>query len=83
MAALAPGPELTAEALGQVMRSVQRSPTRAIAELADARMSLEDIERLYLERVLGLVGGRIGEAAAILGIHRKTLLDKRKRYGLK
>lgn len=79
--ALAAGPELDAEALAAVMRTARRSPARAIAELADARLSLEDIERLYLERVLQLSGG-IGEAASILGIHRKTLLDKRKRYGL-
>ena len=27
-------------------------------------------------------GGRVGKAAKLLGIHRKTLLQKRKRYGL-
>jgi DNA-binding NtrC family response regulator len=59
-----------------------RSPTRAIADLAEGRLALEEVEKLYIERVLEAVGGRIGVAAGILGIHRKTLLEKRKRYGL-
>jgi DNA-binding NtrC family response regulator len=59
-----------------------RSAERAIAELSDMRLSLEQVETLYIARVIAACGGRIGRAAAVLGIHRKTLLEKRKRHGL-
>ncbi|MEM7249551.1 MAG: sigma-54 dependent transcriptional regulator [Acidobacteriota bacterium] len=58
------------------------SPEKAIADLAELGLSLEEIERLYIERVLTVQGNAIGRSAKVLGIHRKTLLDKRKRYGL-
>ncbi len=44
--------------------------------------TLEEVEKQYIEEVLKLTQGRKSEAAAILGISRKTLLDKRKRYHL-
>lgn len=44
--------------------------------------SLEDIERIYIAEVLKHTHGRKMKAAAILGISRKTLLEKRKKYGL-
>ena len=49
---------------------------------AEERMTLEQLEAAYIRRVLQLVGGKKGEAARILGIHRKTLLEKRRRYGI-
>jgi DNA-binding NtrC family response regulator len=44
--------------------------------------SLAEMEREQIRQVLRETGGRIGEAAQVLGIHRKTLLEKRKKYGL-
>ena len=44
--------------------------------------SLEDVEREHITKVLEFTRGRKTEAADILGISRKTLLEKRKRYGL-
>jgi DNA-binding NtrC family response regulator len=44
--------------------------------------SLEDVEREHIAKVLEFTRGRKTEAADILGISRKTLLEKRKRYGL-
>ena len=44
--------------------------------------SLERLEREYIARTLERAGGNFTRAAAMLGIHRKTLLDKRRRYGL-
>jgi two-component system response regulator AtoC len=44
--------------------------------------SLEDVEREYIAEVLDSTRGKKTRAAAILGISRKTLLEKRKRYGL-
>ncbi|MBM3804412.1 MAG: sigma-54-dependent Fis family transcriptional regulator [Acidimicrobiia bacterium] len=46
------------------------------------RPTLEQLERQYVTEILDFTRGRIGKAAAILGISRKTLLEKRKRYGL-
>jgi transcriptional regulator with PAS, ATPase and Fis domain len=45
-------------------------------------MSLEKMERKQIGEVLNFTRGRKTRAANILGISRKTLLEKRKRYGL-
>jgi DNA-binding NtrC family response regulator len=55
--------------------------TQATAEARGVR-SLEDVEREHIAKVLQFTNGRKTEAADILGISRKTLLEKRKRYGL-
>jgi DNA-binding NtrC family response regulator len=47
-----------------------------------AKMSLEDMERNYIAEVLEHTRGKKTMASKILGISRKTLLEKRKRYGL-
>ncbi len=44
--------------------------------------SLRDMERTYIREVLKSTGGRKSQAAAILGISRKTLFMKCKKYGL-
>ena len=44
--------------------------------------SLEQIEREAIQKTLEGTRYKITRAAAILGISRKTLLDKRKKYGL-
>lgn len=49
---------------------------------ADAQWSLEDLERRYIEETLRQTGGNQSRAAAILKISRKTLLEKRKRWGI-
>jgi len=55
---------------------------------ADARKfgalqrSLEDLEREAIKMTLEGTRYKIGRAAEILGISRKTLLEKRKKYGL-
>jgi DNA-binding NtrC family response regulator len=46
------------------------------------KMSLEDLERGYIAEVLEHTRGKKTMAAKILGISRKTLLEKRKRYSL-
>ena len=45
-----------------------------------SRPTLDEVERRYLEIVLRDVKGNQTEAAAILGISRKALWEKRKRY---
>ena len=44
--------------------------------------SLEEIEKNYISEVLRQTHGKKVKAAKILGISRKTLLEKRKKYGL-
>jgi len=51
------------------------SPAR-LEELASRRMALEEVEREYARAVLASVNGHRGEAAAILGVDRKTLTRK-------
>ena len=43
--------------------------------------SLEDVEREAIEATLKATHNQIGRSAKILGISRKTLLEKRKKYG--
>lgn len=45
-------------------------------------LSLEDVERSHIAEVLKHTHGKKVKAAKILGISRKTLLEKRKKYGM-
>jgi two-component system, NtrC family, response regulator AtoC len=47
-----------------------------------ALRSLEDVEREAIKATLEATHYKIGKAAEVLGISRKTLLEKRKKYGL-
>jgi DNA-binding NtrC family response regulator len=53
-----------------------------VAGSASRKQTLEQLERAYIAEVLESTRGKKSQAAAILGISRKTLLEKRKRYGL-
>jgi two-component system, NtrC family, response regulator AtoC len=48
---------------------------------AAGNRSLEDVEREAIEATLKATRNQIGRSASILGISRKTLLEKRKKYG--
>jgi DNA-binding NtrC family response regulator len=50
--------------------------------LGGALRSLDDLERDAIRATLEATRYKIGKSAQILGISRKTLLDKRKKYGL-
>jgi len=50
--------------------------------LGGALRSLDDMERDAIRATLEATRYKIGKSAQILGISRKTLLDKRKKYGL-
>jgi DNA-binding NtrC family response regulator len=52
------------------------------AELADAPRTLREVEEQAIRRALAYTRGRQGDAAELLGISRKALWEKRKRYGL-
>jgi two-component system response regulator HydG len=51
-----------------------------LAEAAAERCSLAQLEERYIRDILKLTGNNRTRAARILGINRKTLLEKRKRY---
>ncbi len=68
--------EITAQDLPEQVRSA------APAGGAGKKRTLAELEREYIAEVLDLARGRKSRAAEILGISRKTLLEKRKKYGL-
>jgi len=70
-----PGAEITPDALPS---SWHTSRPAKHAEMP----SLEQVERDYIAEVLRQTRGKKVKAAKILGISRKTLLEKRKKYGL-
>ncbi len=45
-------------------------------------MTLKEVEKAYIDRTVQDFDGRISDAAESLGISRKSLWEKRKRYGL-
>ncbi len=53
-----------------------------IASATAQRLTLEQLEERYIRRVLTETGANYSRAAEILGINRKTLLEKRKKYGI-
>ena len=77
-AILEAGPAIATEAIA----IGQTRPNEPIADAIGRRYSLAQLEEKYIREVLRLTGGNRSEAARILGINRKTLLEKRKRYGI-
>jgi transcriptional regulator of acetoin/glycerol metabolism len=61
------------------------SPAAGVAEDGAAlpvALSLEEVEREHVEKVLALCGWNRSQAARVLGIDRRTLFTKVQRYGL-
>ncbi|MGQ0696557.1 MAG: sigma-54-dependent transcriptional regulator [Nitrospiraceae bacterium] len=75
--ALTPDPIITPEDLPETIR------TATVQDSAQARgwATLADMEKDYVLRVLEAHHHDHGQVAAILGIHRKTLLRKLRKYG--
>ncbi len=73
--ACAKGPEITDGDLPGYVRETS-------ASVRPANLSLEQVEREHIVQVLHYTRGKKTTAAKVLGISRKTLLEKRKRYGL-
>jgi DNA-binding NtrC family response regulator len=73
------GPDIRIDDLPDVVRhpvGLQRQATMPIGQ------SLEEIERLAIVQTLERTRGNKRAAAAMLGIHRPTLYNKLRRYGL-
>lgn len=53
-----------------------------VATAVHAGWTLEELEAHYIREVLRTTGANFSRAAEVLGINRKTLLEKRKKYGI-
>ena len=69
----APGQEIGADLLPAHLGGREKKETKT---------TLQEMERQYIAEVLDYTRGKKTRAAQILGISRKTLLEKRKRYHL-
>jgi two-component system response regulator AtoC len=64
-------PALGIQSQGDLLRMASR-----------ASWTLEELEAQYIREILRVTHSNLSRAAAILGINRKTLREKRRRYGL-
>jgi DNA-binding NtrC family response regulator len=53
-----------------------------VASAARRQWTIEELEARYIREILRQTRGNYSRAAAILGINRKTLLEKRRKYGI-
>jgi len=53
-----------------------------VATAARAQWTLEELESRYIREILRQTRSNFSRTAAILGINRKTLLEKRRKYGI-
>lgn len=71
------------EELGPADLVLGKGVPTAVGNAASVRTrSLVDVEREHIQQILLHTGGDTVKAASILGISRKTLWEKRKKYGL-
>ena len=49
---------------------------------AEMHLTLEELEKVHIERVLREMGGRVAEASQRLGIPRSTLYQKIKKFSI-
>ena len=66
------------DAVGLGLDLVPQLPARDDGRL----LTMKDMERMHVERVLARTSGNVTEAAAILGMARRTLYDRMKSLGL-
>ncbi|MDP9349066.1 MAG: sigma-54 dependent transcriptional regulator, partial [Gemmatimonadota bacterium] len=80
---MAHGPVLRPEHLPlEQLRRVQPDGSTAPLSGYDPTLSLAEVERLHIREVLRTVGGHMGRASEVLGLHRNTLTRKVREYGL-
>ncbi len=73
-------PQLSAADFLEIMQRGNQGPRRSGGH--QLSFTLEDVEREVIKATLEATRYKIGYCAEILGISRKTLLEKRKKYGL-
>ncbi|HYM37722.1 MAG TPA: sigma-54 dependent transcriptional regulator [Nitrospiraceae bacterium] len=75
---LAPGPLIMPDDLPETVRKAEAAPARG----AEALLSLDEVEKRHLNRVLRETDGNKVRAAKILGIDRRTLYRMAERFGI-
>ena len=75
---LAPGPLIMPDDLPEAIRKAEAAPAAG----DDALLSLDEVEKRHLSRVLKETGGNKVRAAKILGIDRRTLYRMAERFGI-
>ena len=73
---------LTGEGTSIAVESLPLSDAEFVTAAARGHWTLDQLEENYIRAVLHEVRSNYSRAAEILGINRKTLLEKRKKYGL-
>jgi two-component system response regulator HydG len=73
--------ELTIDDLPEKVRSYEADRFVVSANDELEVVTLEELERRYVQRVLTLVGGNKSRAAQILGVDRRTLYRKAEKWG--
>ncbi len=76
---LAPGETIQPEDLPELGAEWQK---QLGLRLAGEGISLESMERCYIQEVLRRSGGKKGVAARVLGIDRRTLYSRMRKYGI-
>jgi DNA-binding NtrC family response regulator len=64
------------------LRFERGDATVSQAPASDTHLTLEELERRHIERVLHELGGRVAEASQRLGIPRSTLYQKIKKFAI-
>ena len=72
--------EIWAEDLPESLREEKREVT---LDNTPVDLSLEEIEKAHIERVLKHTGGQVSQAARILGIDRRTIYRKMEAYKIR
>ena len=80
---LSPGEVILPEHLPPALREDYSKPETEVSTAEEAVKALDQVERDSIEKALTKTGGNRTHAAELLGISRRTLIYKLKRYGLK
>jgi two-component system, NtrC family, response regulator AtoC len=72
---------------GRILQVAELAPSHAPVAVADALpiargLTLDEVERLYIDDTLRRLDGNVNEAAESLGVSRKVLWQRRRRHGL-
>jgi DNA-binding NtrC family response regulator len=78
--ALARFDEITVEDLPKRVREHRENRVVVSVEDPDELLTLDELERRYIRRVLELVGGNKSQAARVLGLDRRTLYRRLEKY---
>ena len=79
--ALARFDQITVEDLPEKIRAYRAERFVVAANDPTEIVTMDELERRYILRVLSLVGGNKSRAAQVLGFDRRTLYRKLERYG--